>query len=195
MIPFAFAEPVVAAEVAPGPAAEPRPNVVIPIFHAAGQFLLQRTAEAYFYPDPFAYSRVGEWGKHYRDAFTKPPLFDRHAPAFEWDHDRWTINVIGHGLMGSELYLRARQCALGVPLSFAFTAAASTVWEYAIEGNGVRPSAEDLVYTPLAGLVLGEGRFQLFRLASGLAAPGPRAVLKAVIDPFGELERALGTRC
>ena len=34
--------------------------------------------------------------------------------ALEWDGDPWYVNTLGHGLFGSELYLRARMChALG----------------------------------------------------------------------------------
>ena len=71
----------------------------------------------------------------------------------------------------------------------------SPLWEYAIEANGVRPSALDLTFTPIAGLVLGEGRLQGWRAARRMT-PGPlRATLSAVLDPLGDLERALGTPC
>ena len=94
--------------------------------------------------------------------------------------------------MGAELYHRARTCRLSVPAALAFTAGASVVWEYVFEGNGVRPSAQDLVYTPVAGLVLGEARFQLFRAVGRLSPSTGRTALTVVIDPFGELERRTG---
>ena len=88
----------------------------------------------------------------------------------------------------------AQPCHLGWLGALAFTTAASTAWEYGFEANGVRPSAQDLVYTPLAGLVLGEGRFQLVK---GLhhRQGGLADVLRWVVDPFGELERAAGSPC
>ena len=104
-------------------------------------------------------------------------------------------NVIGHGLFGSELYLRARHCHLGVAGSLLFTSAASATWEYGFEANGVRPSGFDLWFTPLSGLVLGEGRYWAWRAAGSVGQKTLRGVLRAVLDPFGELERAAGTRC
>mgnify|MGYP000856152690 CR=1 FL=1 len=59
---------------------------------------------------------------------TRPPLFDPKRRAFEWDGDPWTINVIGHGLMGSELYVRARACSFGWAGSLAFAAGARQVF-------------------------------------------------------------------
>ncbi len=149
--------------------------------------------ETYLYPDPFA--RPEHFVAHYEEAFTMPPIFDRERPFLRWDGDPLVINVLGHGLFGSELYLRARQCRFGWAGSLAFAAATSALWEYGFEANGVRPSAQDLVYTPLMGLALGEARYAVYQLAAGLGARPARAVVRAVVDPFGELERAAGTGC
>ncbi len=127
------------------------------------------------------------------------PLGHAVAPsshrALEWDGDPWYVNTLGHGLFGSELYLRARMCHLQWYGALAFAAASSTVWEYAFEGNGVRPSALDLVWTPLAGAALGEGRYQLWQAAAGIRGEALRGAIRAVVDPFGETERTLGTGC
>jgi hypothetical protein len=69
------------------------------------------------------------------------------------------------------------------------------VWEFGFEGNGVRPSLQDLVYTPLMGLAFGELRFAAWTAAGQLKRSTERRVLRAVFDPFGELERAVGTVC
>lgn len=79
--------------------------------------------------------------------------------------------------------------------ALAFAASASAVWEYVFEANGVRPSALDLVYTPLSGWVLGEARFWGWQAAGGIGNPTLRGVLRVVLDPFGELSRAMGTPC
>lgn len=172
---------------------EPKVNWTPPILHTVALFSVQRIVEAWLWPDPFA--RVGDFGYHYAEAFTKPPIFDTDKPAFRWDGDSAALNVVGHGMMGSELYMRARTCAFGWAGSLAFAAGASAVWEYAFEGNGVRPSAQDLVYTPLAGMALGEARYFVWsRVRSLNAAPSVRW-LKYVFDPLGELERVLGSPC
>lgn len=163
-----------------------------PLVHAFTMFTVMRAVEAYLWPDPFADVSAESWGYHYKEAFTKPPLFDKDKPAFPWDGDRWEINVIGHGLMGSELYLRSRQCHFGWGGALAFTAGSSLVWEYGFEANGVRPSAQDMVLTPVFGLLLGESRYFLWKSAGKINSPTTRTILRAVVDPFGELERGTG---
>ena len=164
-----------------------------PVLHSAGLFTVMRVTEAVVWPEPFARTEPEFWWARYQAAYTLPPKFDTDRAWFEWDGDPWTVNVIGHGLLGSELYLRARQCHFGWPGSLAFAAGSSLVWEYVFEANGARPSAQDLVYTPLIGIGLGEARFAASRALKD--ARGFGAVLRVVIDPFGEAERALGSPC
>jgi hypothetical protein len=156
---------------------------------------VMRATEAFLWPQPFADSNESNIAWHYEQAYTRPPVFDSKQSFMRWDGDPLFVNVVGHGLFGSELYLRARQCRLGWAGSLAFAAAASTVWEYAFEANGVRPSAQDLIYTPIAGLVLGEGRYFLYRAAAGLSSKLGRSIVRGVVDPLGEIERAAGTDC
>lgn len=180
-------------EVAPAPIEEPHANLVIPLAHAATLMTVMRVTESFLWPDPF--SRTEHFAAHYEEAFTKAPIFDSRRSAFEWDGDPWYINTLGHGLFGSELYMRARTCHMPWYGALAFAAASSTVWEYAFEANGVRPSALDLVYTPLAGAAFGEARHLVWRAASGLRSPSLRTTVRILVDPFGEAERALGTGC
>lgn len=174
--------------------AEP-PNLVVPAAHTGALFLAMRASEAFLYPNPFARTELPYWGARYAEAFTKPPLFDTTQPAFQWDNDPWTLNVVGHGLLGSELYYRPRRCGVSPLGSLLFATGASLVWEYAFEANGVRPSALDLVYTPLTGLVFGEARYLGVRLASGIGDRGLRSVVTTLLDPLGELERGFGSPC
>lgn len=187
--PHATAAPA----VAPASPREPRESWLVPSLHALGLMTVMRGAETYMWPEPFA--NVDRFGYHYREAYTRPPLWDGSRPLFEEDGDRWQINVLGHGAFGSELYLRARVCKKPIWQALSFTGAASTLWEYGFEANGVRPSALDLVFTPAAGLLLGEGRFQALRAVRGLAPGTARTVLLVVVDPLGELERTLGSPC
>ncbi|WP_437942771.1 DUF3943 domain-containing protein [Sorangium sp. So ce341] len=163
-----------------------------PIVHTLAVFTVTRSVEAVLWPDPFADFRLERWGYHYGEAFTKPPLFDADQPAFRWDHDPWPINVIGHGLLGSEIYFRARSCRFGVPAAVAFAIAGTHLWEYGYEANGVRPSALDLVYTPLAGALLGELRYVTWRAAGSIESAPARVLARALVDPFGEIERGAG---
>jgi hypothetical protein len=171
------------------------PSWTIPVLHGTGLFVTLRLTEAYLYPNPFAETRLSVIGEHYKQAFTRPPKFDASQPAFEWDGDPWYINALGHAAMGSELYLRARTCGLNVLQSLLFTAGGAAVWDYAFEGSGVRPSAFDLVYTPAAGLALGELRYLAWRGAAGVSHPLTRGVLRGLFDPLGEFERWAGAAC
>ncbi|WP_275938704.1 DUF3943 domain-containing protein [Sorangium cellulosum] len=174
---------------APGSA---EPSWAPPILHSLAVLTVTRSVEAVLWPEPFADLRLERWAHHYGEAVTKPPLFDASQPAFQWDHDPWPINVIGHGLLGSEIYFRARVCRFSAPAALAFTLAGTHLWEYGYEANGVRPSALDLVYTPLAGVLLGELRLATFRAAEGLESAGARLLVRALVDPLGEIERGIG---
>jgi hypothetical protein len=168
----------------------------VPIGHSLALMTTMRLTEAIIWPNPFADIEPDAIGQRYRDAFTLPPKWDSDARLFEWDGDRWEINVIGHALFGSELFLRPRICKKRLLLALAFTTAASAVWEYGFEANGVRPSGVDLWYTPLSGLVLGEARYLAWSAAAELEHPIWRAVLTGLFDPLGELERGvLGVPC
>jgi len=171
----------------------PASNVVVPSVHGAALLVSMRIGASVLWPDPF--SRTQYFGARYEEAFTRPPLFLRGNPAFRWDGDSLFINLVGHGAFGSELYLRARQCRIGALGALGFALAGSTLWEYGFEANGVRPSAQDLVYTPLMGIALGEGRYAVYRLAAGITSPVVRGAVRAFVDPLGEIERAAGTPC
>ena len=181
-------------DVGPSAAPAPRaPNIVVPAVHGIALMTVMRVTETVIWPDPFA--RPEQFAARYEEAFTRPPKFDAAQPFMRWDGDPLAVNVVGHALFGSELYLRARQCRLGWAGALAFTAGTSAVWEYGFEANGARPSALDLVYTPLAGIALGEARYLLHRAAGAMSSTGARAVVRSVLDPLGELERAAGSGC
>jgi hypothetical protein len=86
-----------------------------------------------------------------------------HAPLWH-DGDPWTMNYLGHAVFGSDHYLMARNCGWSWSTSVLFNTFGSFFWEYVTEGLFERPSAIDLVTTPILGSILGEVRYQLFRL-------------------------------
>lgn len=167
---------------------------VIPTLHAGGQLVIQRVALSLLYANAFTLDDPDRAARSFARAWTTPPLFDASRRVFEWDRDIFYINVFGHGLMGSEIYLRARQCGHGFWASFLFTAGMSALWEYGIEAWHAQPSAIDLAWTPVGGALIGEFRLAAWELA-GRLPPVPRRVVRVIVDPFGEMERALGTPC
>jgi hypothetical protein len=75
---------------------------------------------------------------------------------------------------------------VGSPTTFAVT---SFIVRGVVEGSYKRPSAIDLVWTPLiGGLVFGEARFRLYRTTDS-------RLLHVLLDPFGSLERFAGAGC
>jgi hypothetical protein len=158
----------------------------VPAAHAGALLGAMRVGASLAWPAAYDPLRFGDEARNLRIAFTQPPDFRPRLGIFRSDGDPWAINVFGHGAFGSEVYLRARECGHGALPALAFTAIVSTAWEYLVEGPYKRPSAIDLVWTPLAGgLLLGEVRYRLWRAG----------IWRAVVDPFGEIERAFGARC
>jgi hypothetical protein len=171
-----------------------RESWLVPSLHAVGLLTAERVGAMLVWQHAFSLEDTDRDLRFVREAYTSPPLFDPHRRFFEWDGDRWSINLWGHGLMGSELYLRARQCGHGALPSLAFTAAASAFWEYGVEVWNAHPSVNDLLWTPLGGALLGELRLVVWEAAARLPR-GVRAVVRVVVDPLGELERVAGSPC
>ena len=185
----------------PAPASQrPEPQAEggwrIPVLHAAGTLAAMRISASILWPQAYDPTRLPDQFRGLERAWSRLPEFRRDRPLLGSDGDPWTINVFGHGLFGSEIYARTRQCGHGPAASAAAVAATSFAWEYVVEAPYKRPSAVDLVWTPLGGLVFGELRFQLGRwLREGASTP-VRTILLVATDPFGELERRVfGTRC
>jgi hypothetical protein len=150
-----------------------------------------RLSLAIAWPETYDPTRLRGQRRQLALAFTRPPEFRRGAGLFRSDGDPWPLNVFGHGLFGSEVYLRARQCGHGAAASLAAAALVSTVWEYGVESFAKRPSAIDLAWTPLGGAALGELRYRLYRRSRR----GGRSVLSWIVDPLGEAERAAFGGC
>lgn len=88
------------------------------------------------------------YGTNMARAYTSPPVFDK---------DHWYINYIGHPYQGAAFYNAVRSQNAKVWQSSLFTLGHVLLWEYAIEAGLEQPSIQDLIVTPLAGIVLGEG--------------------------------------
>lgn len=75
-----------------------------------------------------------------------------------WDKDDWWLNYITHPYCGGIYYMGARSAGAGAGYSLAYSFALSTFfWEYGIEAFAERPSIQDLIVTPVAGAIVGEG--------------------------------------
>jgi hypothetical protein len=81
----------------------------------------------------------------------------------EWDTDEFGINFIGHPYQGTLYFNAARSQGYNYWQSLPFAVAGSLTWEYF--GENTLPSYNDMIYTPLNGVALGE---ILYRLSSNI---------------------------
>jgi hypothetical protein len=80
-----------------------------------------------------------------------------------WDTDRWLFNYLGHPYFGAIIYIRARERGFGVLGGSGYAALLSGVYEYGIEALFERPSYQDLLVTPVGGVLLGAVLFEPVR--------------------------------
>jgi hypothetical protein len=116
----------------------------------------------------------------------------------QWDEDNWYVNYLGHPYFGAIAYVRARERRFGAFGGFWYAALLSTLYEFGIEALFERPSYQDLLVTPVGGLLLGALLFEPIR--KHIQGKPQRQwydhLTLAVTDPLGTannmLERSLG---
>jgi hypothetical protein len=81
----------------------------------------------------------------------------------QWDPDTWYVNYLGHPYFGAISYIRARERRFGAFGGFWYAALLSTLYEYGIEAMFERPSYQDLIVTPVGGLLIGAFLFEPIR--------------------------------
>jgi uncharacterized protein DUF3943 len=115
-----------------------------------------------------------------------------------WDHDTWDINYLGHPYWGAICYIRARERGFGAFGGFWYSALLSGLYEFGIEALFERPSYQDLIVTPVGGVLLGALLFDPIRerIRSKPELHWYDHFALTVIDPMGAgnriFERLLG---
>lgn len=105
------------------------------------------------------------WNK---EELRKVPFFKRWSNHVKqgpvWDKDDLIFNYVLHPYAGAAYYMSARSLGFNVLGSFLYCAGISTIfWEYGIEAFMEIPSIQDLIITPLSGLILGETFYRVKR--------------------------------
>jgi len=109
------------------------------------------------------------------------------------DGDNFMFNYVLHPYGGAAYYMGARSVGFNLYYSFLYSAAVSTIfWEYGFEAFMEVPSIQDLVITPLAGVLMGEAFYILKRhiVSNGYRLFGSRIlgnVTAFLIDPVNEV--------
>lgn len=83
----------------------------------------------------------------YHRSYTEAPVIDC---------DLWYINYIGHPYQGGFYYNTVRAQNATIWQSSLFCFGQSLLWEYGWEAGMEQPSIQDLITTPLLGIVVGE---------------------------------------
>lgn len=105
-----------------------------------------------------ASEEVTKWYK--KDKFTVRSIADQYWLSFTTppvkDDDLFIIDYIGHPCQGAFYYNALRSQGANEWQSALFCALHSTLWEYAWEGGIEQPSIQDLIITPIGGILFGE---------------------------------------
>lgn len=72
------------------------------------------------------------------------------------DNDLWAINYIGHPYQGAYFYNAVRSQNATVLQSSLFCLGHTLLWEFVSEAFYEQPSIQDLIVTPISGVILGE---------------------------------------
>jgi hypothetical protein len=81
----------------------------------------------------------------------------------QWDPDSWYVNYLGHPYFGAIGYIRARERRFGAFGGFWYAALLSGLYEFGIEAMFEQPSYQDLIITPVGGLLVGALLFEPIR--------------------------------
>ena len=117
-----------------------------------------------------------------------------------WDKDPAWINYIGHPYWGATYYIRARERGFGEFGSFIYSAFLSALYEYGIEAFFERPSYQDLIVTPVGGILIGKFIFEPIRasIKSKTELAWFDHLLLILTDPLGAanglVDRSLGIK-
>lgn len=112
---------------------------------------------------------------------------------FEWDVDGYLMNQFWHPYHGSNYYNLARSNGLGFWESAPYAFGGSLMWEYFMENEP--PSYNDIVNTPVTGIILGEISFRVSNLIIDESTVGFERFLReftsTLIAPMQGLNRMI----
>jgi len=104
---------------------------------------------------------VTKWTKDQKKATIKKWKENVRNPV--WDKDKWWINYLGHPYFGATFYIRARERGFQELGSFGYSALLSALYEFGIEAFFEPPSYQDLIVTPVGGILVGKYIFEPIR--------------------------------
>jgi hypothetical protein len=120
-------------------------------------------------------------------------ISDNFKTGFVWDYDGYLTNQFLHPYHGSNYYNAARSNGLDFWESAPYAFFGSLMWEYFMENQP--PSYNDIVNTPVTGIILGEISFRVSNLIIDESSTGLERVMRefssTLIDPMQGLNRMI----
>jgi hypothetical protein len=136
---------------------------------------------------------ISNWGEEQKEEYSLSKWW-QNVQNPHWDDDQHWINYLAHPYWGAAYYVRARENGFDERASFWYSAAMSTAYEFGAEALFEQPSIQDLVVTPVGGVIVGEYFMRLRARTLERYPPGAelafgdRALL-ALTDPLGAINR------
>jgi hypothetical protein len=118
---------------------------------------------------------------------------DNFKTGFVWDEDGYLTNQFMHPFHGANYFNAARSNGLGFWESAPYAIFGSLMWEFTMENEP--PSYNDIVNTPVTGIILGEISFRVSNLIIDESSEGLERFLReftsTVIDPMQGFNRLI----
>ena len=112
---------------------------------------------------------------------------------FEWDVDGYLMNQFMHPYHGANYYSSARSNGLDFWESAPYAFFGSLIWEYFMEIES--PSYNDIVNTPVTGIIFGEISFRVSNLILDESANGFERIIRefsaALVNPMQGFNRLI----
>jgi hypothetical protein len=132
-------------------------------------------------------SNSRDWDLHYDWPSFRSKLT---GESVRFDTNKFDTNMVTHPVAGTLYYVAARGNRLTILESFLYATAASTVWEYVGEFREL-VSINDVIVTPLSGVVVGETLTQLGNYVRRSRPGIARDVVGAILAPSSSAHDAL----
>jgi hypothetical protein len=134
---------------------------------------------------------ISNWSDEQKEEYSLSQWWENVSNP-QWDDDKFWINYLAHPYWGAAYYVRARERGFDERASFWYSVAMSTAFEFGAEALFEQPSIQDLIVTPVGGVILGE-YFMAWRARvigrhePGQALPFRDRALLALTDPLGAI--------
>ena len=160
------------------PAYNPRYKWYVPASKVITTNIFNWATAKYIFKYDWPASSISDWKRNLKSGW-------------EWDSDKFGINFIGHPHSGNYYFNIARSNGYSFWGSSPFAIEGSVVWEYF--GENTRPSINDVINTPISGMLLGE---ILYRVSSNILDDRTRGaervwreIFAGIINPSRALNR------